>query len=287
MEKTKTHHHYTHNNYLKELETVLAGVKAQLIENEHAAQVDYKSKQITERASEHDKRVKKQYNAKTQHYLKDLTEMFNTSYELQLLSDKIIAMATIGGGDETTVAAKVATSARSIEAALESVQAMSSLAASINAKALTDTTSKNDTKSPIAKAAAEVNEKGLEAGKAADIATMSSLHTTIFAAESNARFLVSDITDFSTAITALTTNITQTKTDAATNASNAFDALQAALKQASEDEKALEQSFLNWQSAKEANDEDNIKLGLREAQKQVIEDERKAAATAAAANQKK
>jgi hypothetical protein len=275
--------HRTHNTYLAELETVLAGVKAQLIEAEHAYHIVYKSAHITEKAAEHDKKVKKQDYVKTTGYLKDLTEMSNTAYDLQLLSDKVIAMSTIASTDEKSAVDKIKVSARSIESAMEAVVALHSLAASINAKTTTE-----DSKSVVSRAADELNSKWcFDAAIAAEIATMSSLHASIFATESSAKFIVGNITDFQTSITALTTNITKTKSDALTNNQNSFAAYQTALKTASDSEKTLESAHLNWKSAEMANDEDNIKLGLREAQKQVIEDERKAAAAAAASNTKK
>ncbi|MFO0435561.1 MAG: hypothetical protein ACK5ZT_10000, partial [Sphingobacteriaceae bacterium] len=190
------------------------------------------------------------------------------------------AMSNIASADEKTAVAKINTSARSIESAMEAVVALHSLAASINAKTTTE-----DSKSVVSRAAEEVATKGHDAAIAAEVATMSSLHASIFATESNAKFIVSNITDFQTSIAALTANITKTKSDALTNNQNAFAAYQTALKTASDNEKALESAHLDWKSAQTANDEDNIKLGLREAQKQVIEDERKAAA--AAANTKK
>ncbi|HEY1040382.1 MAG TPA: hypothetical protein VGF30_13295 [Bacteroidia bacterium] len=282
MEKTRhhhTHHPVQHNAYLKELETMLAGIKAQLIEKEDATRIDYKSKQITEKAAEHDRRAKKNYYTKASSYLKELTDTYNAVYDLQLVADKIVTMATIAGTDESTVATNIAASARSTEAALESVLAMVGLVAKIQSRAQNDG-EHDDHKtivSVIVKSAAELQKKAHEAGKAAEIASMASLNLTIAAAESNALYLVNHLSDFSASISALATNISQTKADAASNAENAYTALQTALTQLNEAEKNLELSHLEWRSAQTANNEENLQLGLQEAHKLVIEDERKAA----------
>lgn len=264
MEKT-----INHNPYLKELETALATVKANLITDEETTQNIYNNTLITQKASEHLKSDKKKYLDKTTEYYENLAQMSETASEVKLLSQKALKMAEISSADEAAVTKNVALAARSIEAAMEALAILSSDAAAINAKAATE-----DSDTSISVKAKEAYLKGMDAADAAEKATMSSLQATISAAKSNAKFINELINQFSTNVTGLDTAINSTLLNAKTTMTAAGVEYQTALATASADELNLGIAELNYKSAKEANKEDNIKLGLIEAQKMVKEEKK-------------
>lgn len=257
------------NTYLKELETSLATTKASLMTNEETTHNIFNNALITKEASEELKNDKKKYLDKTSAYYESLSQMSETASEVKLLSQKASKVAGIAAIDEESVAKDVAAAARSIEAAMESLAILSSDAASINAKAATE-----DSNTKISDKAKEAYTKGLEAADAAEKATMSSLQATISAAKSNAKFINELIGQFSTNVISLDTAITTTLQNAKTNMDAAVTEYQTALEVASTDELNLIIADLNYKSAKEANKEDNIKLGLSEAQKMVKDDKK-------------
>jgi|694.fasta_scaffold00181_55 hypothetical protein len=258
-----------HNVYLKELETALATVKASLINNEEATQNTYKNAIITEKSSENLKKDKKKYLDKATEYYNHLSAMSETAAQVKLLSGRAVTMAKIAATDEETVAKNMAAAAKSIEAAMESIAILSSDAAAINAKAASE-----DANTKISNMAKEAYTKGLDAAEAAEKATMSSLQATIFSAKSNAKFISTLITDFSTNIDALNTAINTTLTTAKTNVEQASKQYAEAATTSANDESLLEKATLDFNSAKEANQEDKIKLGLNEALKIVKEDKK-------------
>lgn len=257
------------NTYLEELETSLSTTKAALIMNEETTLNIYNNALITKDASEELKNDKKKYLDKTSAYYESLSQMSETASEVKLLSQKATKVAGISATDEESVTKDLATAARSIEAAMESLAILSSDAASINAKAATE-----DSNTKISDKAKEAYTKGLEAADAAEKATMSSLQATISAAKSNAKFINDLISQFSTNIEGLDTAITTTMQNAKANMDTATTEYQTALEAASADELSLIIADLNYKSAKEANKEDAIKLGLAEAQKLVKEDKK-------------
>lgn len=257
------------NTYLKELETSLATTKAALMTDEETTHNVYNNALITQKASEELKNDKKKYLDKTSDYFENLSQMSETASEVKLLSLKATKVAGISATDEESVAKDVAAAARSIEAAMESLAILSSDAASINAKAATE-----DANTKISDKAKEAYAKGLEAADAAEKATMSSLQATISAAKSNAKFINDLISQFSANIDGLDTAITTTLGNAKANMEAAAAEYQTAVEVSSTDELALIIADLNYKSAKEANKEDNIKLGLTEAQKLVKDDKK-------------
>lgn len=265
---------HSHNSYLKELETSLATIKATLIENEENTHNIYKNALITQKASEANKRDLKKYLDKAMACLDNMSGMNKTASEIKLLSEQTVAMAKAAANDESESAKNIATAARSLEQSMESTAILSSIAASIKTKAASE-----DANTKISRMAEEAYQKGLEAATATELATMSSLESTIMAAESNARYIQDYITQFSANIVSLSQAINTTMQSAKTNADTIAANYQAALNTCSANDSALAIADLNYQSAKSANAEENIKLGLQEAYKLVKENDKKAETT--------
>lgn len=257
------------NTYLKELETSLDPTDKLLIEDEETTQNIYNNALITQKASEELKKDKKKYLDKTSAYYESLSEMSGTAAEVKLLSQKASTMAGISSTGEESMAKNLATAARSIEAAMESLAILSSDAASINAKAATE-----DADTDISKKAKEAYNKGLEAADAAEKATVSSLEATISAAKSNAKFINDLISQFSSNIDSLDTAISTTLENAKTNMATAATEYQTALEAANTGDlnRIIAQS--NYNSAQEANKEAGIKAKLAEVQK-MLKDSKK------------
>src|ERR1700741_1313330 len=256
--------HVVHNEYLAMLEKALGTIKATLIETEESTHNQQKIASITNRAAESEKRDKKKYQDKTSQHLKDMADMFKTATDVEMTSQQIVKMANTAAADENDVSSKIAKATRSIEAAMQSVLQLSALAPAIKSRATPE-----GEVSKIAKWTEEASAAGVAAANAAEIASVTSLQATIFAAQSNARFITSYITDFATSSTTLNTTINTAMKTAQTNLTAATTDYLTALQTASDSESALAQAELNYESAKTANSEEHFKLGLHEAHKQV------------------
>jgi hypothetical protein len=258
-----------HNVYLKELETALATVKASLISNEETTLTAFKNAGITEKSSENLRKDKKKYLDKTSEYYSTVSTISDLSNEVKLVVNKATAMGTIAASDENTVTQNMANAAKSIETAMESIAILSSDAASINAKAASE-----DDSTKISRMAADANKKGVELAEKAEEATMSALRATILAAKSNANFISSLISDLSKSVDSLNGAITSTLQTAKTNMDNASKEYSTVLSTCATDEMVFEKATVDYNSAKEANSEDALKLGLEDALKVVREDKK-------------
>ncbi len=265
MEKT-----ISHNVYLKEIETDLANVKAQLILNEENTSNVYKNAVITEKSSELIKRDAKKYLDRTINYFNDLTDLNEKISEVKLLTDKAKNMLGVASTDEQNATKDVATAARSIEVAMEYITILSSDAAAINSKAASE-----DDGTRLSKMAQESYAKGLEAAESAEKATLSSLEASILASSSNAKFINDLITQFVSNIGNLNSAISTTFQNAKLNVDASRSKFQEASETSNTSESAMASADLNYLSARTANSEDTIKLGLAEAIKIVKDTDKK------------
>lgn len=244
------------HGYLKELETAIATVKASLSVNEETALNVFENAKITEKSSEHLKKEKKKYYTKTVDYYGTVSSLSDLSNEFTLIVNKAIAMANVASADEAVVSLNMALAARSVEAAMQSIAILASDAAAMNAKAATE-----DSSTKISVMADEAYKKGIETAEKAEEASMGSLRCTILAAKSNAKFINSLIDNLSAKLTSLNAALDVAFKTAKANMDAADKDYNEILSTCTTDKVALEKTTVNYNSAREANNEVTIKPG--------------------------
>lgn len=245
------------NPFYAQFEESLRSIKESLIKQQETTQTTLESAEISRRSIIKDLDEAKKNVEKTHTYFAYMNTINVKAKESNLIGKNAAALAGITSTDSTAVVTSIAKAAKSVEKAAASIAQLYSDAASIQAKA-----SSEDSKTEISKLADESIAKSREAAIAAEQATIVSLDTTIAAAQSNAGSVLSIVKVLAADIDALASAVDKTTQTAKSIADKADAALVQALVNEKSSELQVGTARVDYDSAKEANGADKIRIGL-------------------------
>ena len=245
------------NPFYLQFEESLRLIKENLIKQQESTHTALESAEISRKSILKDLEEAKKNVEKTHTYFSFMNAINLKTTESNLIGKNATALATITSADAAAVVDSIGKAAKSVELASTSIAQMYSDAAAMQAKA-----SSEDSKTEISKLADEAAVKSKEAAVASEQATIISLDTTIAAAQSNAGSVLAIVKVLAADIDALAVAIDKTTKSAKAIADKADATLTTSLTNEKSSELQVGSAKVNFESAKEANGADKIRIGL-------------------------